>query len=101
MVLTASFVLSPAIGLSCHRRKRNAQALSPLDTSVEASGPHDFAVRVGAFRQARIRVHRIPLPPSVTIAIRPSYGNETARVLKVFLPKGEAEYFCGMGWTGK
>jgi hypothetical protein len=29
MVLTVSFVLSPVIGLFCHRRKRNAQALSP------------------------------------------------------------------------
>jgi hypothetical protein len=28
LVLTASFVLSPAIGLFCHRRQRNAQALS-------------------------------------------------------------------------
>jgi hypothetical protein len=26
MVLTGSFVISPVIGLSCHRRKRNAQA---------------------------------------------------------------------------
>jgi hypothetical protein len=52
MVLTVSSALSPVIGLFCHRRKRNAQALSPLDASVEASGPHDFTVRVGAFRQA-------------------------------------------------
>jgi hypothetical protein len=29
MVLTVSFVLSPVTGLVCHRRKRNAQALSP------------------------------------------------------------------------
>jgi hypothetical protein len=46
MVLTGSFALSPAIGLVCHRRKRNAQALSPLDAGVEASGPHDFTVRI-------------------------------------------------------
>jgi hypothetical protein len=31
-----------------------------LDASVEASGPHDFAVRLSAVRQRRIRVHRIP-----------------------------------------
>jgi hypothetical protein len=31
-----------------------------LDASVEASGPHDFAVRVSAARQERCRVHRIP-----------------------------------------
>jgi hypothetical protein len=29
MVLTVSFVISPVTGLSCHRRQRNAQALSP------------------------------------------------------------------------
>jgi hypothetical protein len=28
MVLTVSFVLFPAIGLSCRRRQRNAKALS-------------------------------------------------------------------------
>jgi hypothetical protein len=31
-----------------------------LDTSVEMSGPHDFAVRPSAIRQRHIRVHRIP-----------------------------------------
>ena len=43
MVLTAYFALSPVIGLSCHRRwwKNFRQ----LDAGVEASGPHDFAVR--------------------------------------------------------
>jgi hypothetical protein len=29
MVLTVSFALSPVTGLVCHRRRRNAQALSP------------------------------------------------------------------------
>jgi hypothetical protein len=99
MVLTVSFALSPAIGLSCHRHQR--KTFRKLDASVEASGPHDFAVRVSAFRQARRHVHRIPLPPSVTIAIRPSFGNGTARVVEVFLANGEAEYFCEGGWTGE
>ena len=31
-----------------------------LDASVEASGPHDFAVRFSAVRQRHIHVHRIP-----------------------------------------
>ena len=30
-----------------------------LDASVEASGPHDFAVRFSAARQEHIHVHRI------------------------------------------
>ena len=58
MVLTVSFVLSPVIGLFCHRRSTSYPA--KLNASVEASGPHDFAVRLSAIRQRRIRVHRIP-----------------------------------------
>ena len=49
MGLTASFELSPVIGLSCHRRQQPLGC--QLDASVEASGPHDFTVRVGAVRQ--------------------------------------------------
>jgi hypothetical protein len=44
-----------------------------LDLSVGRSGPHGFAVRVGALRRAYQHVHRIPLPTSVTIAKRPSW----------------------------
>ena len=86
MVLTAYFVLSPVIGLYCHRRLRIEACLRPvgptclrkLDEGVEASGPHGFAVRVSVVRQRavdrsqaetrpaipsraqRCRVHRIP-----------------------------------------
>jgi hypothetical protein len=45
-------------GLVCHRHQRNC--FRQLDTSVGASGPHDFAVRIGIARLARRRVHRIP-----------------------------------------
>jgi hypothetical protein len=55
---TAYFALSPVIGLFCHRRSASHPA--KLDASVEASGPHDFAVRFSTVRQRRIRVHRIP-----------------------------------------
>jgi hypothetical protein len=80
MVLTASFALSPVIGLSCHRRPRSL--LRELDAGVEASGPHDFSVRghlsqslrrawypsaealakagSALFVKKRCRVHRIP-----------------------------------------
>jgi hypothetical protein len=51
MVLTVSFVLSPVIGLSCHRRLADTSA--KLDAGVEASGPHDFTVRKKRFRQQR------------------------------------------------
>jgi hypothetical protein len=58
MVLTVSSALSPVIGLCCHCHRRDTSR--QLDASVEASGPHDFAVRFGAVRQQHIRVHRIP-----------------------------------------
>src|SRR5215467_13527208 len=50
MVLTVSFALSPVIGLCCHRRLADTSA--KLDASVEASRPHDFAVRACAARLA-------------------------------------------------
>ena len=35
----------------------------------------------------------------VTIAIRPSGGHETARVLKLICPTAKAKNFCEKGWT--
>jgi hypothetical protein len=59
MVLTVSFVLSPVTGFVAtvaHKKLASCE----LDAGVGASGPHDFAVRVSAVRQKRLRVHRIP-----------------------------------------
>jgi hypothetical protein len=59
MVLTVSFELSPVIGLFCHRRFADTSA--KLDAGVEASGPHDFAVRRERASSLRaVSVHRIP-----------------------------------------
>src|SRR5216684_2487692 len=126
MVLTAYVVLSPVTGLFCHRRQRIWFCLSPvgptqlreLDASVGASGPHDFAVRSNISRRRavdrsriqrtrpaipsrakRCRVHRIPCPTSVTIAIRPSVWDGMTRLIEMFLPTTEAKYFCKEGWT--
>jgi hypothetical protein len=63
MVLTVSFVLSPVIGLSCHRRPADDSA--KLDAGVEASGPHDFAVR-----EKRLRLWRCPRPPHPASNVR-------------------------------
>jgi hypothetical protein len=65
MVLTAYFVLSPVIGLSCHRRPADISA--KLDAGVEASGPHDFAVRVSAVRPRKM----FALRASASIASQP------------------------------
>jgi hypothetical protein len=69
MVLTVYLVLFPVIGLCCHRRLADTgvsgllgltSPLRDLTPTIEASEPHDFAVRLSASRQKRIRVHRIP-----------------------------------------
>jgi len=72
---TVSFVLSPAIGLFCHRHRRNC--FHRLDTSVEMSGPHDFTVRFGLARLAPKRPPH-PAPTSVTFAKRPSEWGGTS-----------------------
>jgi hypothetical protein len=83
----------------CHRRSREALASWKLDTSVGVSGPHDFAVRNNIVRPHALsarryhRVHRIPRPTSVTIAIRPSCGRETGELVALICPTGKAEYF--------
>ena len=49
----------PGERLSCHRRRRDTSRR--FDASTAASGPHDFAVRVG-----RLRLARLPRPPHPT-----------------------------------
>ena len=77
MVLTVSFVISPVIGLCCHRRL--ARLSAKLDASVEASEPHDFAVRVQHRSSAVLTLASIASrPASVTIASAPRW-DETAQ----------------------
>src|SRR4029077_3106101 len=71
-----------------------------LSASVGAPGPHAFAVRFSALVSRHQSVHRIPLPTSVTIAIRPSCGGGTARTLRLIWVSEKAKYFFGRGWTG-
>jgi hypothetical protein len=103
MVLTAYFALSSVTGLSCHRRQRikahhdPVGRIAPPQDLTPASGRQDHTtspsatstvrLRAGCsltdsirtrpaipFARRRCRVHRIPRPTSVTIAIRPSLG---------------------------
>src|SRR5437762_10603543 len=97
MVLTVSFVLSPVIGLCCHRRQRNY--FRQLDAGVEASGPHDFAVRVQHVSSSMLPRPPHPVPTSVTIAKRPFVWDGMGELLKMLLPTRKAEYFCDQGWT--
>src|SRR4051795_7076375 len=98
MVLTVSFVISPVIGLVCHRRL--ARLSAKLDASVEASGPHDFAVRVQPRSSAVLNsVHRIP-PRVRDDRERPSVGRDGA-IRKVFCVWRETKYFRERDWTGR
>jgi hypothetical protein len=74
--------------------------LRQLDTSVGASGPHDFAVRFSAIRQERIRVHRIP-SRNRDDRVSPLCGTGQGELVEMICPTGKAEYFCKGGWTGK
>jgi hypothetical protein len=100
VVLTVSFALSPVIGLFCHRRlriwlvrarsgrhasanltpasRRQDHTTSPSAASIcrQRAIDHSQAKARPATtsRARRCRVHRIPFPTSVTIAIRPSFG---------------------------
>src|SRR4051795_214099 len=97
MVLTVSFVISPVIGLVVTVALRSP---AKLDASVEASGPHDFAVRVQHRSSAAPNsVHRIP-PRVRDDRERPSVGRDGA-IRKVFCVWGETKYFREQGWTGQ
>ena len=95
MVLTVSFVLSPVIGLFCHRHRRSC--LRQLDTGVEASGPHDFAVRVSTIRQARC-----PRPPHPAPYVRddretPLFRERDGGGYRFDLGKSRSGIFLQMG----
>ena len=92
MVLTVSFALSPVTGLSCHRQRIPPRSLMP------ASGHQDHTTSPSACsiaRQARRRVHRIPLRVR-DVAQRPSEerdgtgykGDLGLRKTRIFFRKG-------------
>src|SRR3954469_19792687 len=90
MVLTVSFVIFPVVGLVCHRRL--ARLSARLDASVEASEPHDFAVRVQHRSSAVPSTSIASRPASVTIASAP-WWDETARLGRCFAAKTNAFIF--------
>jgi len=76
--------LISASGYQDHTTSPYAAALSSGLISIEP----DAAASIAS------RAQRV-----VTIAIRPSAGHETARVLKLICPTAKAENFCEKGWT--
>jgi hypothetical protein len=74
--------------LVCHRRWWNC--FRQLDAGIEASGPHDFAVRLRAVRQQHVRVHRIP-PRVRDDRDTPLEWDETGIAIFLFLPTRQAK----------
>ncbi len=67
-----------------------------LDASVGTSGPHDFAVRRSAPSSEAPPASTASRPASVTIASRPSVGQD-GRACRDDLPDGESEIFFDAG----
>ena len=124
MVLTAYFVISPVIGLFCHRRLANMagprpvgptsppQNLTPAsrrqDHTTSPSAATSFVCapvhrsRVGPrpaipIARRRCRVHRIPCPTSVTIAKRPSRVGRDGEGSTVDLGQARTKKFLRTG----
>ena len=71
-------------------------AFRKLDASVEASGPHVFAVRFSAVRYRHLHVHRIP--PRVRDDREPPLRwDGTAVICEVIWVRREEEIFLTMG----
>ena len=94
---TVSFVISPVIGLSCHRHQRDAQASSP-------ARPQRREVRTTRLRRPLHRHSSVDDIASiasrtqqiVTIAKRPSHR---AGRREMICPTGGAKYLLRHGWT--
>jgi hypothetical protein len=98
MVLTVFFALSPVIGLSCHRRR--PQCASIVANLTPASRYQDHATSPSTSVAPVLRhqrVHRIPHPTFVTIAIRPSVRGGTAGITKGVSSKRRSEIFLRRG----
>ena len=102
MVLTASFALSPVIGLSCHRPRRDAKHHRQVDASVEASGPHDLAVRLTRVRLCAPKASTAS-PPNVRDDRETPLliGHGMAGILPVIWEGDQSRDLRRIGTTGK
>jgi len=97
MVLTVSFVLSPVIGLSCHRHRRDC-----FPPTTPASRRQDHT------RLRRPRKALSSAAPPASTASRsnvrddrdtPLKWDRTAADIEVIWVSGERKYFCKGDWT--
>ena len=71
-----------------------------FDAGVEASGPHDFAVRAGAARLAALPASIASRPSVRDVRNAPFVGDGMALLVKLICPTGKAKYFSRKDWTG-
>src|SRR3954451_10182148 len=71
-----------------------------LDASVEASEPHDFAVRFQRRSSAVLSASIASRPASVTIASAPLVGRDGG-ISEVIWVERERDSFCKRDWTGR
>jgi hypothetical protein len=94
------YALSPESGLVSLRRLAGPSVQQDL---IPASGDQDHAISLvrGPHRSScdTTPVHRIPLPTSVTIAIRPLVVEADAADTIMIFRKTEAKYFSRRGLT--
>jgi len=96
---TAYVVLSPAIGLSCHRRLRKSLPAN----LTPASRRQDHTILPSASKALSSEASLAATasnPASVTIAIRPSSGVD-GEDIQLICDFGKPEYFFGRDWTGR
>src|SRR3954470_23211423 len=71
-----------------------------LDASVEASGPHDFAVRVTCCSSKAPSASTASRPAFVTIASRPSLGRDGSVIILIWVRR-EPNYFFNWDWIAQ
>jgi hypothetical protein len=71
-----------------------------LDAGVEASGPHDFAVRKKALSSLALPASTASRPNVRDDGQRPSLRGRDSRTYRVICAFGKSEYFFEGGWTG-
>src|SRR5579872_5994672 len=97
MVLTVSFVLSLVIGLFCHHPQCDAEHRHQVDASVEASGPHDFAVRSSRHSSGAQQASIASRTQRYDDRETPLLRGGTGRAYGVDLPDNESEIFFARG----
>ncbi|MGJ4883397.1 MULTISPECIES: hypothetical protein [unclassified Bradyrhizobium] len=99
------FAFSPVRRLLATVRDDALSARRRGDTSIGVPGPRDLTVRASLFvgandHAATTHAHRIPLPTSMTTAIRPLRRNGTGWTVMLIIRNRQAIYFLPDGWTG-